>query len=369
MKSAVLLVLVALTSGAAAQTTGEGTPIVPIATEADYARVVKQAVDGYIVPAFATLQFATGELVPALAGFCASPSDAQRDGVRTAFAATVLAWSGVDFLRFGPMLEKSRIDRFSYFPDVHGTGARQLRRFLASKDAALLEPGALAGQSAAVQGLPALESLLYSGDDALLHAAAPEPFRCDLAARVADNMNVIAGDVLAGWTGDGSWASLIEHPGPDNPVYLTHAEAMTEIVKAILTGLESARDHRLLAALGATPAESKASRAPFNLSGEAIPAMQATGGALERFTETSGILTLLPPAQASYGNSIGFEFGNLDRAFAKAGPELATALAEPPRRSALAYAAIVLQSLRDLFQKQVAVWAGLTPGFNAMDGD
>ena len=80
-----------------------------------------------------------------------------------------------------------------------------------------------------MQGLPALELLLYSGDKALLHASAPDDFRCALASAIADNLHGIATDVLTGWTGEKGWSVLIENPGPDNPVYRTHAEAATEI--------------------------------------------------------------------------------------------------------------------------------------------
>ena len=155
------------------------------------------------------------------------------------------AWAGVDFLRFGPMAQDGRYERFAFFPDVHGVGARQIRGFLVSQDEALLKPGAIAKQSAAVQGLPALESLLFPGKAALLLPAPPEPFRCKLAVAVAENTHTIAGEALAGWQGDESWATLLEKPAADNPVYRTHTEAMTEILKAILTGIEQVRDQRL----------------------------------------------------------------------------------------------------------------------------
>ena len=364
-----LAAMLALLSATQAQTTGEGTPIVPIATEADYARVVAQAVSGYIVPAYTALDKATDDLAIAADKYCATPDPTTADALRAAFAATILVWADVDFLRFGPMAQEGRYERFAFFPDVHGTGARQIRGFLSSKDEALLKPGALAAQSAAVQGLPALESLLYSGKGALLQPAPPEPFRCRLAVAVAKNMQAISDETLAAWQGEKSWAALIENPGPDNPVYRTHAEAMTEILKAILTGLEQMRDQRLVAALGKTPDDAKASRAPYNASGEALAYLEASASALRRFTGTSGILTLLPASQSSYGDSAGFEFSNLDRALEGAGPDLRAALVDPQLRAKLSYATIVLASLRDLFQKRVAVWAGLTAGFNSLDGD
>ena len=173
-----------------------------------------------------------------------------------------------------------------------------------------MKPGALAKQSAAVQGLPALESLLFSGKAALLLPAPPEPFRCKLAVAVAENMHTIAGEVVAGWQGDKSWATLLENPAADNPVYRTHTEAMTEILKAILTGIEQVRDQRLLPALYA-----KASRAPYNASQQALAYIGASAEALQRFVDASGILDLLPASQASYGSSADFEFSNLSAAW------------------------------------------------------
>jgi predicted lipoprotein len=348
---------------------GEGTPIVPTATETDYARVVEQAVTQYIVPAYVSLDAATDELAASVEDFCAAPNPTRETTVRAAFGKAIRAWADVDFLRFGPMAQEGRYERFAFFPDVHGTGARQIRGFLVSQDEKLLKPGALTGQSAAVQGLPALESLLFQGREQLLQPAPPEPFRCSLAVAVSKNMQTIAGEALAGWQGDKSWASLIENPGADNPVYRTHSEAMTEILKAILTGLEQVRDQRIVAALGKSPDDSKASRAPYNPSREALGYIAASADALQLFVDTSGILGLLPDSQSSYGKSADFEFSNLKRGLAAAGPELGSALADPQLRSKLSYAAIVLQSLRDLFERHVAVWAGLTPGFNSLDGD
>ncbi len=363
--------ILGLIAPAAAQTpmSGEGTPIIPTATEADYARVVEQAVTRYMLPAYTSLNEATTELAASVADFCATPEPAKVSAVRHAFQSTVAAWAGVDFLRFGPMAQDGRYERFAFFPDVHGTGARQIRGFLVSQDEALLKPGALAGQSVAVQGLPALESLLFLGRESLLQPAPPEPFRCALAVAVAKNMQTIADEALAGWQGDKSWAGLIENPGPDNPVYRTHAEAMTEVLKAILTGIEQVRDQRLTAALGNGPDDAKASRAPYNVSRQALFYIAASADALQRFADVSGILGLLPDSQASYGNSADFEFSNLKGALAKTGADMEAALADPQLRSRLSYAAIVLQSLRDLFQRHVAVWAGLSPGFNSMDGD
>lgn len=367
----VLAALLAVPLSASAQTmpSAGGVPAGPAAKEDDYARLVSRSVSGYIVPAYQALAETTGKLATAVGDYCAAPDATGRDALGNAFAATLVAWAGVDFLHFGPMGSEGRYERFAYWPDVHGTGARQLRQFLASEDTALVAPGALATKSAAVQGLPALEQLLYPGAKALLNDASPDRFRCALAGAVAGNMDAIAKDAVAGWAGDSGWDTLIEKPSDDNPVYRTHAEAATEILKAILTGLEQMRDQRLAPAVGATPADAKASLAPYYRSGQTIAYLEASSAALQRFVDVSGMLDLLPDDQKDYASSARFEFGNLDAALAAAGPDITAALADPLRRSKLNYADIVLASLRDLFQRHIAVAAGLSPGFNSLDGD
>ena len=338
------------------------------ATDADLAAVVARSVEASILPAYDALAADAAAMAEVLETYCGAPSPEGRAALAPAFAGLVEGWAAADFFRFGPMASEGRYERFAFWPDPHGTGARQLRRFLAADDEALLAPGAIAAQSAAVQGLPALESLLFSGDDALATAEAPDSYRCGLAAAVAGNVAQIADEAREGWTGPEGWQVLIENPGLENPVYRTEKEAVTEILKALLLGLEQTRDHRLAAALGATPGEGNARRAPYAVSNNALPYLRASAQALEDFAATADLASLLPADAAWMADAARFEFANLRRAL-EGGDDLAAALADPQSRERLAYAAIVLKSPRDIFQLQLAPAAGLSPGFNALDGD
>lgn len=369
--TALILVVVApaLAQGATPVANGEAAPVVPIATAADLERMVGRTVSTYIVPAYQTLSAKTEGLGGAIAALCRQSDEPRRTAAKAAFADTLAAWAGVDFLRFGPMSEEGRSERFAFWPDLRGAGERQLRQALATRDPRLVQPGSIARESAAIQGLPALETLLYAGDGALLTADTPDPYRCSLASAVAGNLNDIAASALKGWTGEGGWADRIEKPAIDNPVYQSVTEASTEVLKAIITGLEQVRDQRLLPAVGETPEKAWAGRAPYTLSGQALPYLQASAAALHGFIARSELLGLLPPEQRWVAGSVEFEFGNLQDALGAVGPDLATALADPKQRQKLSYAGIVLQSLRDLFMRQIAAATGITPGFNTFDGD
>lgn len=331
---------------------------------APLARVTANAIDGYILPAYQSLQAATGQLVSAIDGHCATPEGETDPTVRTAFEAVLVAWAKVDFLRFGPIAEQSRLERFSYFPDRHGTGARQLRKILASTDPALLEPGAVAKLSAAVQGLPALESLLLAGTSDKATIA----YRCRLSLAIAQNLDAIAGETLVGWTKPDGWKHAMLAPGRSNIVYRDADEPVIEILKAIGTGLLQIRDQRLLPALGTSFAEAKPARGAFVKSGFALAYLAASGDAIESLVDKSELFNLTPDeAPALYADT--------KAAFAiyrdgiAASPSWADAFATEAGYQHLRSAFDALKTLEDIFNFRFPNAAGISPGFNALDGD
>ncbi len=338
----------------------------PVMTEADYERLVQHSVDGYIVPAYEDLVGTTKGLSTAISAYCAAPDAKGRDAVDTAFGATLLAWAKVDFIKFGPIESEERYDRFAFWPDEHGTGALELQQMLERADLTLVGPGALASASPAVQGLPALEALLYPGADALLNDSKPEHFRCAFAGAIAANLNGIATAVLSGWQGERGWAAMLENPEPGNPVYRSQSEAASEILGAILTGLVQTREEGLVPTVGATPAAANRRLAPDYRSGQTMTYLEASSAALQRLIAASGMLEMLPPSQQGQARAARLDFSNLDKALQAAGPDIRVALADPDTRARLGDATTVLASLRRLFEHRIAAAAGLSPRLKSL---
>ena len=96
--------------------------------------------------------------------------------------------------------------------------------------------------------------------------------------------------------------------------------------------------------------------------------LRSSTEALQKLIEASGILTLVPEGQRAIADSVAFELSNLDRALA-VGDDLEAAIHDTKMRQKLIYAGIVLAGLRDLFQRRIGPSAGLTQGFNSLDGD
>jgi predicted lipoprotein len=332
-------------------------------------RMTISAVDTYILGALDRWKASTAGYGATLAQYCRAPSADGRTELRTGFADLLVAWAGVDFLQFGPLARDARADRYAFWPDPHGTGERQLRQFLAQRDPAILAPGALAKQSAAVQGLPALERLVFDGSDALASAATPIPFRCDLAKAVAANLGAIADAVVAEWQGDRGWRALMLAPTHDNPVYIKADEPVVELMKALISGLERLSDQRISPARGPMPQAARASRAPYAMSGATPAYWRASADSLTRFAEALGLTGLVPPDKAAMASDAATQWTKLHDALAAAGNDLEAALTSPGPRAKLGDALTTLQRLKTLFGTEIPATVGLTTGFNALDGD
>ena len=336
---------------------------VPI-DEAAFRSVTQRSVDAYILPAYAVLKGRTAALATAIEASCAAPSPTPSPEVRAAFEAVLQAWAGVDFFRFGPIAEQGRHEKFSFLPDPHGTGARQLRRILAEPDPQLLEPGAVAKLSAAVQGLPAIESLLFSPASETETLA----YRCQLAARIAQNIDAIAAETLAGWTRPDGWKASMLNPGGDNIVYRDVTEPVVEILKAIGVGALQLRDQRLLPALGKSFETAKPARGPFVKSGLTLPYLRASGTAIGRLVAVSDLLSLAPKEAAALATETDSVLATF-QASLDVGDDWTAALQDRASYDRLRAGFDVLKQLEDIYNYRFPLAAGISPGFNALDGD
>lgn len=360
-KRLLLLSPLALLARRAVAETAPAAP--PLAADA-LAAVTERAITGSMLPAYQGLAAATAALVAATREAASSAPADPPPAVKAAFAATVAAFAKVDFLRFGPMADQGRIDRFSYYPDRHGTGARQLRAMLAKADEALLVPGAIAKLSAAVQGLPAYESLLFGSDS----GSETHDYRWKLASVIAANLDDIARDTLEGWTKAGGWADIMRMPGGRNVVYRDAEEPVIEILKSITTGLLQMRDQRLLPAIGDGFAAAKPNRAAFALSDNALAYLKASGTGLEQFAAASDLFSLVPSAAPRLSAASAKGFAAYRDGLA-ASPTWQAAFADPAAYQHLRDAFDALKGLEDLYGYRFPAEAGISPGFNALDGD
>jgi predicted lipoprotein len=328
---------------------------------------VNNAIGGFIRPGYRAFHDATLRLSEAGKALCTSPSPATLDAARKSFDETVDAWSRIEIIRFGPVTEQNRLERVLFWPDRKGTGLKQVQAALADNDATAADAATLGGKSVAMQGLGALEFVLYgTGAETL---ASGDTYRCAYGAAISGNLETIAAELDAAWATPDGFAKTWATPSADNPLYRDGTEAVTELMDVFVTGTELVRDVRLGGFLGKEAKDDKPRQALFWRSGKTIDALAGNLAGMKALLEASKLAGALPADQAWMENEALFEFSNAQNAAAAADGPIADVLADPDKRAKLAYFSLVTSSLSNIFGTQMSGALGLTAGFSSLDGD
>lgn len=268
------------------------------AAEFDHAALSRLVLEKHIRPGYRQLHDAARALAQANKALCQKPNEKLRQATRAAFVAMVRVWGRIEHIRFGPIAEGYAHERIAFWPDPKGVGARQVRRILSKRTPAVLEPVALAKKSVAVQGLTALEIVLFAkGNEAVAQDGVSGRFRCGYGLAIARNLERITGTLVADWRSNGKFSALWLNPGADNPVYLTGKEVTRDSARALLDGLEALREHKIAGPIGLRPDGAARTRAAFWRSNLAIAFIHsnseglldlfAMGGFVELFRQRS----------------------------------------------------------------------------------
>lgn len=328
---------------------------------------IAQTIDGFIRPAyaaFATAAASAGEDTQAL---CAAPSPENLAAARKSFETLVGAWSQAEIVRFGPVTEENRLEKILFWPDRKSIGLKQVQAALAEKDASAASPATLKDKSVAMQGLGALEFVLFgAGSDDL--ARPGDRYRCAYGQAVAANVAGMAGAISDAWQAEDGIARSWANPGPDNALYRSDDEALTELFNVFVHGLEMTRDVRLNGFLGEVADDDKPKQAIFWRSSATTVSLQGNLDGMRKLFDASGLATKLPADAAWIAQSITFEFNTADRMLGSAAGPIAEVLADP-QRGGLPAVRLITSHLSELFGTNLAGALGLTAGFSSLDGD
>jgi predicted lipoprotein len=342
----------------------------PCRAETDHAAIAKASLAEVIRPAYAALAAATFSLNDKVAALCKQPSTDALQAAKDAFAGAVDAWSNVEIFRFGPIAQDHSYERLFFWPDPKNLGLRQIEDALAKKDEGVTDPAKLAAKSVALQGLPALEYLLYGeGADGLATGGEAAAFRCSFASSIAANVDGIAKNVVEGW-GDGSdYEKSFLGPAPDNAIYHTPKEVTLELFKAFASGIELVRDQKLGKPLGASADEAKPKLAAFwhsNLSfANAIGNLQGVSLLFSK----GGFAQVVDADSPGVSDSILFDLNHAIEVLGGMNKPFAEVASDPELRAKLEALRVGLKSAGQTAGDIIARSADLSFGFNAMDGD
>ncbi|MEM1140202.1 MAG: imelysin family protein [Pseudomonadota bacterium] len=344
--------------------------------EAAFARLTADLVASHVLPRYAVLRSAAGDLQAATTAFCTAPDATGLAAVREAFQSTSGAWAAIEHVRFGPIEFLTRHERMSFWPDRRNATSKALTSLIGNTELALDQPRVYINQSAAGQGLPAIERLLFS--DGVLPAdfmgAEGGDRRCAVLRGIVGNVAAIASDTASAWLeGDPPFKDYFATVGEDNAYFATHAEGAVAFVKSLMDGLYALSEVKLVRPLGASPEEARPRRAEQWRSGRTLAIVSANLNALVEIAGPAEEGRLAALALQSGAPSEAADIaGRLQAAadlLATIDSPLDEALADPDVWAQIDGVRQEIAAIRTAFETQSLPALGLSAGFNRFDGD
>lgn len=217
-----------------------------------YAALNKVVIGRHILPRYDALVMATAALKDSAKSYCSAPATRSLTGLQAAFGRASDAWQDIQHVRFGPVDWFFRSQRFAFWPDPRNTIGKQMAELLSKHQSGAVDAALLAKGSVAIQGLPALERLIFGDDAGKLKSGADAAYRCRYVEAIATNLAQMAKDTQAAWKdgGDKAFAAMMQDTAKPDAPYREPQEATLELFKALYLAVELAADHKLARPLG-----------------------------------------------------------------------------------------------------------------------
>lgn len=338
--------------------------------DADHAAIAEAALTKVIRPGYEAFAGAAKTLAVKTGALCAKPSEAALTETRAAFVDAVKGWSAVEIFQFGPVNREHRYERLFFWPDRKGLGQRQVRQALSKQDETVTSVETLDGKSVALQGLPALEYLLYgTGADELAEPDRAAKFRCAFAAAVAGNVAQLAQELVVAWSPDAPFTKSFLQPDPDGALYRAHEDVTLELFKAFSGGIERVRDQKLGRVLGESAERARPRLAAFWRSDQTFPNMAGNLQSVRKLFVDAGFAEIVAGQSPGVEDSILFDLDRSARILSDEKEPIAEAVTNPEQRDKLMALRVALKSANGTASGMIAEGAGLSFGFNAGDGD
>jgi predicted lipoprotein len=346
----------------------ETAPTVGTLDVAKVPSVMAGAVDDFIRPGYRRFTEEATAMKGAMQTLCGTPSAETLDGTHNAFGNLVEAWSRIEIVRVGPVLDDNRFERILFFPDRKGTGLKQVQAALAKPDPSVTSVETLKGKSVAMQGLGALEFVLFgTGSETL--TTNDGAYRCQYGTAIAANLKRLGAELTAAWDAPDGVSAAWKTPGPSNPLYRDEAEAAKELLGVLVHAAETIRDQRIEQFYKGDPKKALPRQAIYWRSGNTFRSITANLEGLRDLLDTSGMAELLAEDNRSVVSSTDFVARSLSRVSADIKPDVAQVIKDPAQIAKLDF---LLLNSRDLILRlnnDLGGGIGLAAGFSFSDGD
>lgn len=346
----------------------ESSPTVDVLDAAKVPAVMARAVDDFIRPGYRHFTEDADTMEASMAMLCDAPSSESLTNAQSTFGDVVEAWSRIEIIRVGPVLDDNRFERILFFPDRKGTGLKQVQAALTKPDLSVTSVETLKGKSVAMQGLGALEFVLFgTGSEAL--TTTEGHYRCQYGTAIAANLQRLGEELSAAWDAPDGVAAAWKTPGPNNPLYRDEAEAAKELLGVLVHAAETIRDQRIEQFYKGDPKKALPRQAIYWRSGNTFRSITANIEGVRDLLDTSGMVELLADGNRSVVSSTDFVARSLSRVSADIKPDVAQVFEDPAQIAKLDF---LLLNSRDLILRlnnDLGGGIGLAAGFSFSDGD
>ena len=339
------------------------------ATAADklhFAHALKKALEDIIIQDHEAFLDSALEMIEPIHNLCDDPSKKNLEVVHKNFEVLVLNWSRIEMYRFGPALENNLFEKLFYWPDRRGRAINQVRKVLFRQDQTVLTTETLAQKSVAVQGLLALEFILFgTGSETLVIG---NTYRCNYLGSIAGVIAMNASSLLGGWQGEAGYATEMLNAGQANSLYNSSGEAIQELIKAAATQLQIVGELKIAASIGKLAKKAKPKRAPFWRSDLTTATMLVNIITVKRLLD-SGISELVVRKDVNADKSIKFQLNQVSLALETINNHWIDAVSSEQELKVLFRSHHLLTKTVKILQTSYPRALGLIFGFNTLDGD
>ncbi|WP_037309010.1 imelysin family protein [Ruegeria halocynthiae] len=324
----------------------------PFASHAqDRGPILTDTVTAHILPGYSRLSEATGLLTETAQRDCDPGSPDLRAAYNTAFDN----WISVSHLRFGPSEVDDRAFALAFWPDTKGFTPKALSSMIAAKDTAVESPAEFSETSIAGRGFFALELMLF---EPAFATQGDMPYRCALVRAITADIDRNASAIGSDWD---TYAKALTQPGETSP-YRSGDEALQELYKALMTGLEFTGDTRLGRPLG-TFDRPRPKRAEARRSARSLRHVELSLIALR------DLAARLSADHPDIADDLDRAFGKaIDRAQSLDDPSL-SGVADPQARFRIEALQQSINDIRAIASTELGPTLGISAGFNSLDGD
>ncbi len=289
----------------------------------------------------------------------------------------MLAFAAIEHIHFGPIVKNYRLEKLAYWPDHKGRGLRAVRRLLKAKDRQALSSQKFSEKSIAVQGLTALEFVLFGNGKTqdfkdLFTADEQGRFRCDYGIRLTANIQQLSAEVYNGWKEQNATIKELLNPSATNEHYRNRKEVILEFYQSVTVEMKKIHDLKIQPLFGRKGKTTKPKRAAFWRSGLSLRVIKTNIEAMDHFVRKSGFKLLLDKSPVDLQFHVRKMFQKIYASFdgfEKKSFLIFNVLADENAKSQLKDIAKTVSHLNVGFARYFALAADLPLGFNASDGD